>query len=227
MPQPLLAVTDLTKSYRDGSAVHAILRGINLTVHPGESIAIIGRSGCGKTTLLNLIAGLDLPDSGSVFIEQQNLTGLNDKQRTLLRRSRIGFVFQFFNLLPTLTVLENILLPMVLSGLPHGREVVMQHLRAVGLAGFCDRFPEQLSGGELQRVAILRALAHRPQLLLADEPSGNLDHETGEQIAEILFGTVTAGSALIVVTHSTELAARADRIYQLQDGLLSPADRHV
>ncbi|MCG8426428.1 MAG: ABC transporter ATP-binding protein [Chromatiales bacterium] len=218
----MLKIDRVFKSYREAAQRHQILGGIDLEVNAGESIAIVGRSGCGKTTLLNLMAGLDLPDSGSVQLANRDLVGMSDKERTLLRRRQIGMVFQFFNLLPTLTVLENILLPLELLGLQDEREAVITRLQALGLTEQQHRFPEQLSGGELQRVAILRAMAHRPKLLLADEPTGNLDHETGNQVADILFESVGEDAAsLIVVTHSSEVAAKADRVYHLQDGLLS------
>jgi putative ABC transport system ATP-binding protein len=184
-------------------------------------VAILGPSGSGKSTLLNLVSGIDLPDRGVVRIGDVDVTGLSERERTLLRRERVGFVFQFFNLLPTLTVLENLLLPAELAG----RTGAEEHARArallerVGLGERGDAFPDRLSGGEQQRVAIARALAHRPGLILADEPTGNLDEDTGEQVAALLDELVAGqGSTLVVVTHSRDLAARMDRVLRVDHG---------
>lgn len=216
----LLKIRDLCKYYREAGKQHLVLNKLQLDLQAGQSIAILGRSGCGKSTLLNLIAGLDSPDSGSVEIQGKNLNQLSDTERTLLRRKHIGFIFQFFNLVPTLTVLENIQLPLELLGIHNHTESIRKQLQQLNLLQYQHRFPEQLSGGEQQRVALLRAIAHRPTLLLADEPTGNLDHETGDQVAQLLFQSVTAESGLIVVTHSQEIAEHAQTIYRLQDGQL-------
>jgi len=217
----LLKIRDLCKYYREAESQHLVLNNLQLDLQKGQSIAILGRSGCGKSTLLNLIAGLDLPDRGSIEINGQNLHQLSDTQRTLLRRKKIGFIFQFFNLVPTLTVLENIQLPLELLRIYNQTENIRKQLQQLNLLQYQHRFPEQLSGGEQQRVALLRALAHRPTLLLADEPTGNLDHDTGDQVAKLLFQSVTPKSGLIVVTHSQEIAERAQHIYHLQNGQLT------
>ncbi len=217
----LLQLQDLSKSYIAAGARHAIIRDLQLTVRAGERIAVLGRSGSGKSTLLNLIAGLDRPDNGAIVFEEQDLCAFSDKQRTLWRRKAVGFIFQFFNLIPTLTVKENLLLPLELVKAGRERQRwALSQLQALGLGHYQDYYPDQLSGGEQQRVAILRALAHQPRLILADEPTGNLDHDTGNQVARCLFDAVNHRSALLLVTHSEEIAAKADRIYTLQDGVL-------
>lgn len=225
MQPPLLKVTNLSKAYREGGSESPVLSRLNLELDQGESAAVLGRSGCGKSTLLNLIAGLDQPDSGNILIDNQNLNQLSERQRTLLRRQQVGFVFQFFNLVPSLTVLENILLPLELIGIRDGEDRALEQLAAMGMARHQHRFPEQLSGGEQQRIAILRALAHRPRLLLADEPTGNLDQHTGDQIVSLLFDSVNDNTAMILVTHSEEIAAQAQRVYQLQEGKLTSRDK--
>jgi putative ABC transport system ATP-binding protein len=218
---PAVELVDVHKSYREGDRLHAVLTGATTRIAPGERVAILGPSGSGKSTLLNLVSGIDLPDRGVVRIGDVDVTGLSERERTLLRRERVGFVFQFFNLLPTLTVLENLLLPAELAG----RTDAEEHARArallerVGLGERGDAFPDRLSGGEQQRVAIARALAHRPGLILADEPTGNLDEDTGEQVAALLDELVAdQGSTLVVVTHSRDLAARMDRVLRVDHG---------
>lgn len=191
----------------------------------GEFVAIVGKSGSGKSTLLNLISGIDLVNEGAVWLNGQNLTALDERQRTLFRRRNIGFVFQFFNLIPTLTVQENVMLPLELGGA--GRDVARRAaaslLEPVGLGDRLQTFPDRLSGGEQQRVAIARALVHDPLLVLADEPTGNLDQDTGHQVLMLLDRlTRQAGKNLILVTHSTEAAAYADRILYLQNAQLLP-----
>jgi len=213
----------LSKSFQEGDCLRVVLNGANAAFAPGEFVAILGKSGSGKSTLLNLISGIDRADSGAVWLDGQNLTALNERQRTLFRRHNIGFVFQFFNLIPTLTVLENVILPLELNGTPtkEARRRVEPLLEAVGLLDRQDTFPDRFSGGEQQRVAIVRALIHDPQLVLADEPTGNLDEETGQQVLALLDRlTRRAGKNLILVTHSTEGAAYADRILHLRDGKL-------
>jgi len=203
--------------------MRVVLSGAMAAFAPGESVAILGKSGSGKSTLLNLISGIDRADSGSVWLDGQNLTALDERRRTLFRRHSIGFVFQFFNLIPTLTVLENVVLPLELNGVPMGeaRRRAEPLLEAVGLLDRKETFPDRLSGGEQQRVAIARALVHDPQLVLADEPTGNLDEETGQQVLGLLDRlTRQAGKNLILVTHSAEAAAYVDRMMYLRDGKL-------
>ena len=213
----------LTKSYQEGTHTRCVLCDLSVTFAQGEFVAILGKSGSGKSTLLNLISGIDRADDGSVWINGQDLTALDENQRTLFRRRKIGFVFQFFNLIPTLTVMENVVLPLELNGMAkedaHRRAGLM--LEAVGLLDRAQTFPDRLSGGEQQRVAIARALVHDPLLVLADEPTGNLDEETGRQVLELLDRlTRQAGKNLIMVTHSSDAAALADRVLHLREGKL-------
>jgi len=220
----MLTIRELSKSYA-GVRPRRVLGGVNLDLARGEYIAIMGESGVGKSTLLNLIAGLDLPDSGSISLDGIELTGLDDTARTLLRRSHIGFVFQAFHLLPHLTVAQNVALPLALNGISandsHAR--VTEMLSAVGLAHAADGYPRELSGGEAQRVALARALVHRPMLLLADEPTGNLDPESAAQVLALLREQVRRGaSAGILVTHSATAAATAERVYVLSSDGLRP-----
>jgi putative ABC transport system ATP-binding protein len=209
------------KAYDDGETRHAVLDGIDLDIEPGELVALLGPSGSGKSTLLNVIAGLDTVDGGSVEIDGRDIGRLSDRDRTLLRRRDIGFVFQFFNLVPTLTVLENVQLPMELTGVPRAtmRSESRALLSRVGITGRDTSFPEELSGGEQQRVALARALAHSPRLILADEPTGNLDTVTGARVLQLLTELVTErGTTMLVATHSAEVVDRASRIISLRDG---------
>jgi putative ABC transport system ATP-binding protein len=212
---PALECQQLAKSY--GS--RTVLSHVDLQLFAGDYVAIVGESGVGKSTLLNLIAGLDNPDTGRLRIDGIDLSGLTDDAATLLRRQKLGFIFQAFHLLPHLTVGQNVALPLVLNGLPLER--AEQMLAAVGLAGRAQDFPRQLSGGEMQRVAIARALVHRPRLLLADEPTGNLDPETAHDILQLLHDEIRdSGAAAVIVTHSAAAAASADRVLRLtRDGL--------
>ncbi len=198
----------LSKTYPEGRIDRTVLRDITATVNRGEVIVLLGRSGSGKSTLLNLLCGIDLPSSGHVFINNINITGLSEHERTLFRRKHIGFIFQFFNLIPTLTVEENLLLPLELNGLT-GKEEEKKAFEILEQTGLSDRrksYPDQLSGGEQQRVAIARALSHDPVLILADEPTGNLDFETGQQILSILDNlTKKSGKTMIMATHSKEM----------------------
>ena len=224
----LLQVDNLSKSYNKRSPDHAVLQRLHLQLSPGERVAILGRSGCGKSTLLNLIAGLEQPDSGQILLNGEALHTLSDTERTLRRRRHIGFIFQFFNLVPTLTALENVMLPLELNGtdnLATGARLAEELLTRLGLGELGSRYPEQLSGGEQQRLAIARALIHKPALLLADEPTGNLDQETGNAVAELLFNSIDCHSALLMVTHSEEIASHADRVLRLQQGQLVSAER--
>ncbi len=188
-----------------------------------ERVALFGRSGCGKTTLLNLLSGIDLPDSGSITVNGHDITAMNETQRTLFRRDHIGFIFQFFNLVPTLSVLENILLPLELANkkTQQGKEYALSLLDEVSLSHRLDSYPETLSGGEQQRIAIVRALIHEPVLILADEPTGNLDAETSEKILALLDSMLNKTKAtLIVVTHSKETARITDRVLTIKNGKL-------
>jgi putative ABC transport system ATP-binding protein len=220
---PIVRLHNLTKTYAEGGKRRTIFDQINLTLYSGEFILLLGQSGSGKSTLLNLISGIDAPDGGDVFINDVAINRLSERQRTLFRREHIGFVFQFFNLIPTLTVFENITLALQLKGgltTAKAKEVEAL-LERVGLADRCDAFPDRLSGGEQQRVAILRALAHNPTLLLADEPTGNLDEDTGATIMQLLLElTRQAGKTLLVVSHNPEIIPLADRVYRLTNGVI-------
>jgi len=222
---PFIRLERLSKSYREGDQTRVVLREAEASFGQGEFVAILGKSGSGKSTLLNLISGIDEADAGSIWLDGRDLTALDEHQRTLYRRHHIGFVFQFFNLIPTLTVWENVVLPLELAGVANGlvRARVEPLLDAVGLLDRHSTFPDRLSGGEQQRVAIARALAHDPLLVLADEPTGNLDEGTGRQVLDLLDRlTRQAGKNMIMVTHSAEAAAYADRVLVLQDGKLTP-----
>jgi putative ABC transport system ATP-binding protein len=218
----MLTLKGLRKTY-GGPENRAVLSGIDLTVEPGQYIAIMGESGVGKSTLLNLIAGLDLPDSGSIALDGIELTRLDDNVRTRMRREHMGFVFQAFHLLPHLNLLQNVALPLRIRGdsADSSRERAMALLEAVDLHTRAERYPRTLSGGEMQRAAIARALVHRPQLLLADEPTGNLDSKTARRVLELLREQVKShAGAGILVTHSQAAAATADCTWVLtSDGL--------
>ena len=216
----VIRITDVWKYYDGDSASTAALRGTNLCVAPGELIAIYGKSGSGKTTLLNMLAGLDRPSTGVIEIEGSNIEALGEQGRTILRRTRIGFVFQFFNLLPTLTVFENVFLSLELAGIKDER-TVYDSLKAVGLEGKAKRFPHEISGGEQQRVAIARAMVKQPAIILADEPTGNLDSQTGTQILELLSRTCKERkTTLLVATHSPLTCQFVDRTMRMKDGVL-------
>ncbi len=200
-----------------------ILHALDLGVKPGEAVAILGASGSGKSTLLGLLAGLDQPSTGEVWLCGQALAGLGEDGRAALRNGRVGFVFQDFQLLPTLTALENVLLPLELGGVRAPEPIARSALGRVGLAERAGHYPRQLSGGEQQRVAIARAFAPSPQILFADEPTGNLDEETGGQVIDLLLGLRNAaGAALVLVTHDPRLAARCDRRLGMRAGRLEP-----
>jgi putative ABC transport system ATP-binding protein len=218
-----ICLQNLSKSYIEGNVTRQVLLDAQASFLFGEFVAILGKSGSGKSTLLNLISGIDLVDNGSIWINGQQVTSMSELNRTLFRRKNIGFIFQFFNLIPTLTCLENVSLPLELNGVDpaEARTHAIELLTAVGLPDRGLTFPENLSGGEQQRVAIARALVHDPLLVLADEPTGNLDEETGSQILVLLDNlTRKAGKNLVLVTHSLETAALADRILYLKDGKL-------
>ncbi len=217
---PLLQVRDLQRAFREGDRTRSVLRGVDLQVQRGRIVALLGRSGSGKSTLLNLLSGIDYPDEGSIHIDGIEISALSERERTLFRRRHIGFIYQFFNLIPTLSVVENVRLPLELIG--RRRDSAAEALRLlaeVALADRADAFPDRLSGGEQQRVAIARALVHEPVLVLADEPTGNLDAESGRRVLALLQRLVRErGQTLIVVTHSREVAAIADQVLVLQDG---------
>lgn len=222
----LVRLEALSKTFEEGRELRSVLDQVNATFERGEFVVLLGRSGSGKSTLLNLISGIETPTSGDVVIAGVPVTKLSERERTLFRRDQIGFVFQFFNLIPTLTVLENITLPQELAGQDLGQAQVaaLALLDRVGLADRRDTFPDRLSGGEQQRVAIARALAHDPMLLLADEPTGNLDEETGDKVLALLLElTRTAGKTLIMATHSPDVLPHADRVYEIHEGQLVPS----
>ena len=220
----MLSIEKLQKSYRSGDSHQRVFDNLTLDVPAGEIVALLGASGSGKTTLLNLCCGIDDPDSGHVRIADVDVHALAEPARTLFRRRYVGFVFQFFNLIPTLTVGENLALPMELLGDPPAaaEQRVAQLLDAVGLPNMRQRFPDTLSGGEQQRVAVARALAHSPDLLLADEPTGNLDEKTGAAVISLLVDLARDhGTTMLIVTHSTAVAAAADRVLHLHQGKLT------
>jgi len=217
--QPLLAVDNLTKVYRSGTHDLTVLHEVSLAVLPGETCAVVGPSGSGKTTLLGLAAGLDTATSGSVRLAGEDLGPLDEDARARIRNRHVGFVFQNFQLLPTLTAIENVLVPLELRGTTPDREAAVGLLKRVGLGERLDHYPIQLSGGEQQRVAIARAFINRPQLLFADEPTGNLDGDTARLIVDMLFElNRDAGTALVLVTHDPDLAARCQQVLRLRNG---------
>jgi putative ABC transport system ATP-binding protein len=218
-----LRFQDLTKSYYEGDVQRIVLQNAHAEFQSGEITAIVGKSGSGKSTLLNLISGIDEPDSGQIWVDGRELSALPERDRTFFRRARIGFVFQFYNLIPTLTVGENVTLPLELNQVPRpfARKKAEGMLEAVGLLDRWDTFPEKLSGGEQQRVTLARALVHDPLLILADEPTGNLDEETGAQVMSMLTRlTREQHRTLLMVTHSMEAASHADRVLRLSHGQL-------
>jgi len=223
MPEEFIIIENLTKTYLEGGQTRTVLHDASARIACGEFVAILGKSGSGKSTLLNLISGIDQADHGCITLDGVELTALSERDRTLFRRQNIGFVFQFFNLIPTLSVFENVVLPLELMGLAtrSARPAAEGLLDAVGLLDRGKTFPDRLSGGEQQRVAIARALVHDPLLVLADEPTGNLDEETSRQILELLDRlTRQAGKNMLMVTHSQEAASYADRIFCLREGKL-------
>lgn len=216
-----LSAHALTKRYGG----RAVFDGLDLDVRSGEFVALVGRSGAGKSTLLHLLSGIDVPDAGRVRLGDVELTALDEPQRTALRRQRIGLVFQAFNLVPSLSAVDNVRLPMELVGTSpsQAQRAALATLDALGLAGLADRFPEQLSGGEQQRIGVARALAHSPGLVLADEPTGSLDLENAGAVIDLLAAACRQrGATLVLVTHSQDVMDRADRLLRLVDGRLEP-----
>lgn len=219
----LISLRGLTKTFEFGGFQRKVLDAVDADIAQGEFIVLLGKSGSGKSTLLNLISGIEMPTMGDIFISGLGINRLSDRDRTLFRRDHIGFIFQFFNLISTLTVLENITLPQELAG--HSQKSLrtgaLDLIKEVGLDTREDDFPDKLSGGEQQRVAIARALAHRPLLILADEPTGNLDEETGSRVLRLLLKlSKSAGKTLILATHNLDIAGLADKVYQIHDGKL-------
>ncbi len=217
----MLVATDLTKEYQSGTSRLAVLKHVTFSIPQGAFVAIIGPSGSGKTTLLGLLAGLDTPSSGTVSLDGVDITRLTEDERAKLRGAKVGFIFQSFQLIPTLTAMENVQVPLELRGDSGAHERARELLGRVGLADRMDHFPTQLSGGEQQRVAIARAFSNAPSILFADEPTGNLDGATGARIVELLEElNRESGSTIVLVTHETALAERAARLIRLRDGEL-------
>ena len=215
----MIDVSNISKQVSTSEGTLCILEQINLSVKAGETLAIIGSSGSGKSTLLGILAGLDTPSSGTVMIDGQDITAMDEEGRAAVRAGHVGFVFQSFHLLPGLTALENVALPLELQGVSDALKTAEHYLQRVGLAARVTHYPRQLSGGEQQRVALARAFACRPTILFADEPTGNLDTETGEKINDLLFAlNEEEGTTLVLVTHEKNLAARCQRTLELQAG---------
>ncbi|HMF20416.1 MAG TPA: ABC transporter ATP-binding protein [Gemmataceae bacterium] len=217
----MMEVVDVTKYYPQGRRIVKALQGVSLRIEAGEFVSIMGPSGSGKSTLMHLFGALDTPTSGEVFFQGRNLSHLTDKEMSTLRRSQIGFVFQFFNLLPTLTAVENVALPLLLAGQRRGRalEPALAGLDRVGLSDRASHYPDEMSGGEMQRVAIARALVINPEAVLCDEPTGNLDSATSKEILKLLRSLPEPGKrSVVMVTHDAEAAAFGDRIVHIRDG---------
>jgi putative ABC transport system ATP-binding protein len=224
--QPALRAENLTKTVTSPEGPLTILDHVSLQVSPGERVAIIGASGAGKSTLLGLLAGLDLPTSGQIWLGDNELTALDEDGRAAVRANEVGFVFQSFHLIPSLTALENVMLPLELAHHDSPREAAMNALQGVGLEKRSGHYPRQLSGGEKQRVAIARAYVTQPTVLFADEPTGNLDSQTGENVIEILFKmNKEYGTTLVLVSHDLELADRCDRIIRMDAGHIGSTDK--
>jgi putative ABC transport system ATP-binding protein len=227
-PSPILQVERLTKSFRSGPSELTVIDGVSFAVLPRATCAIVGPSGSGKTTLLGLCAGLDLPTSGSVWLDGRQLESLGEDERARLRNETVGFVFQNFQLIPTLTALENVMVPMEIQGKAEARGRGVDLLEKVGLGGRLGHYPVQLSGGEQQRVALARAFINRPKILFADEPTGNLDAATGHTVIETLFEMNAAfGTTLILVTHDLELAGRTESTIALRGGRIVEQSAHA
>jgi putative ABC transport system ATP-binding protein len=223
MPNPIIQFIDVFKSYQTGSQPVTALKGVSLSLNAGDFVTIMGPSGGGKTTLLNLLAGLDLPDKGQIILNGRKISEFSDHELTLLRRKEIGFVFQFFNLMPTLTVIENVELPLLLAHSSRSAgERIKTLLDYVGLWHRANSFPAELSGGEMQRVAIARSLVHQPVILLADEPTGNLDSENGLKIIDLMRQAASDfKTTVVMVTHNPQVAAIGNRHFEIRDGKLT------
>ena len=222
----MLKLKNINKKFSEGNSVHIVLDELDLNISAGEIVILFGKSGSGKSTLLNIISGIDLPDSGSVKINNYEITSLREKERTLLRRNKIGFIFQFFNLISTLTVRENLALPLELNEFDTKENRISDILKEVGLLDRADSYPDKLSGGERQRVAIARSLIHNPEIILADEPTGNLDFETSLQIVDLLDRVVKQkGKTMIMVTHSKDVIGLADRVLTLKNGRIQEMNK--
>jgi len=221
--ESVLKASNLVKQVSSPEGTLTIVNDVSLDIRAGESVAVVGTSGAGKSTLLALLAGLDTPTSGTVWLAGVDLTGLDEDGRARLRADRVGFVFQAFHLIPSLTALENVRLPLELAGRSDARRIAMDALARVGLRSRTAHYPRQLSGGEQQRVAIARAFVTEPAVLFADEPTGNLDSATGAEVAALLFGlNERSRTTLVLVTHDRTLAARCDRILQMEAGRIVP-----
>ncbi|QNK39645.1 ABC transporter ATP-binding protein [Caproicibacter fermentans] len=225
--EQLISVTDLTKIYRMGDSEVYALAGVTLRVNRGEFLAIVGRSGSGKSTLMNIIGCLDTPSSGEYYLEGENVAGLSEKKLTRIRNRRIGFIFQSFNLISGQDALENVELPLVYRGIPRAerRALAQEALIEVGLGGRMHHRPAQMSGGQQQRVAIARAIAARPPILLADEPTGNLDSRSGGEVMEILHSLHRMGRTVVLITHDDRIAETADRVVRIQDGKIASEEK--
>ena len=223
MSTPIIQFIDVFKTYQTGSQLVTALEGVNLSLDAGDFVTIMGPSGGGKTTLLNLLAGLDLPDKGKIILNGRKISDFSDHELTLLRRKEIGFVFQFFNLMPTLTVIENVELPLLLAHSSRSAgERIKTLLDYVGLWHRANSFPAELSGGEMQRVAIARSLVHQPVILLADEPTGNLDSENGLKIIDLMRKAASDfKTTVVMVTHNPQVAAIGNRHFEIRDGKLT------
>ena len=217
----MIRIHNVSRRYHDGQRDVWALQNISISIPEGQVVAVVGKSGSGKSTLLHLIGGLDMPDSGTIGVGTVSVESLSEQRRTAFRLREVGFVFQFFHLLPGLTALENVMFPAEVAGLPRSKAEARARelLGAVGLSAFADSFPDRMSGGEQQRIAIARALVMKPPVLLADEPTGNLDAETGDTIAKLLLDLARSqGTTMMVATHSLELARSTDRIVEIKAG---------
>jgi putative ABC transport system ATP-binding protein len=224
----LVELRNVTKAYMEGGKERHVLQGVSIDFYEGEFAVVIGKSGSGKSTMLNLIAGIDEPDGGDICIADTCINQLSERDRTIFRRDNMGIVFQFFNLIPTLTVLENIMLPYELAGRKQGEAKARHLLERVGLPDRASTYPDKLSGGEQQRIAIARALVHEPRLILADEPTGNLDGDTSGDVLTLLLDlTRDMGRTLIMVTHSMDVVPMADRVFRLQGGSLADDTENI
>lgn len=216
---PILDVKQLGKTYSSGAKDLTVLNDVSFTLYEKDTFAIVGPSGSGKTTLLGLCAGLDSPGTGTVTLCGTIVNDLNEDEKALLRNEKVGFIFQNFQLIPTLTALENVIVPLELQGVKHAKNIGIELLDKVGLTERKNHYPSQLSGGEQQRVSLARAFSNKPKILFADEPTGNLDHETGEKVIKLLFDlNADAGTTLVIVTHDMDLAERTQRVLKLKGG---------